>query len=230
MNISEIFASIQGEGRLTGVPSSFIRTSGCNLRCGWCDTPYSSWEPESCDMSLQAILDEVETHGLRHCVVTGGEPMLAKDLHPLTRALADMKQHVTIETAGTLAPKGIYCDLASISPKLRNASPGERASEAWRQRHENRRLNRGVLAQWIQDYDSQLKFVIQRERDVDEVVALLESLPIEVKPERVLLMPEARDRETLHARRDTVLAACHRHGFRYCHRLQIELFGNRRGT
>jgi 7-carboxy-7-deazaguanine synthase len=60
MRISEIFYSIQGEGELTGVPSVFIRTSGCNLRCRWCDTPYASWKPEGAERSIDSILEEVK--------------------------------------------------------------------------------------------------------------------------------------------------------------------------
>lgn len=79
MLISEIFYSIQGEGELTGVPSVFIRTSGCNLRCDWCDTMYASWEPKGEDLPLEAILCQVDTFSpAQHCVLTGGEPMVAK--------------------------------------------------------------------------------------------------------------------------------------------------------
>ena len=62
MRVSEIFHSLQGEGGLTGVPSVFIRTSGCNLRCTWCDTPYASWNPEGEQRSVAQIVAEVEKH------------------------------------------------------------------------------------------------------------------------------------------------------------------------
>src|SRR5437588_11571336 len=77
VNISEIFYSVQGEGMLTGVPSVFVRTSGCNLRCTWCDTPYTSWEPEGTDQTLGGILSTVRRFWSDHVVVTGGEPMIA---------------------------------------------------------------------------------------------------------------------------------------------------------
>src|SRR5437870_10464295 len=99
MKIAEIFHSIQGEGKLAGAPSVFVRTSGCNLRCVWCDTPYTSWNPEGADMPMEAILAEVRRHGASHVVVTGGEPMIPEGIVDLTRSL-DM--HVTIETAGTV--------------------------------------------------------------------------------------------------------------------------------
>src|SRR5690348_5579341 len=77
LKIAELFYSIQGEGSLVGVPSVFVRTSGCNLRCRWCDTPYTSWQPEGTDWTIERILDEVNAYPARHVVVTGGEPMIA---------------------------------------------------------------------------------------------------------------------------------------------------------
>src|SRR2546421_5370438 len=87
VKISEIFYSIQGEGMLTGVPSVFVRTSGCNLRCTWCDTPYTSWIPEGADKTVEQIVAEVRAHPARHVVVTGGEPMIAEHTTDLTEAL-----------------------------------------------------------------------------------------------------------------------------------------------
>ena len=84
LKIAELFYSLQGEGALLGVPSFFIRTSGCNLRCAWCDTPYTSWQPEGAELSLDQILDEVRAHPMRHVVVTGGEPMIAPGIIKLT--------------------------------------------------------------------------------------------------------------------------------------------------
>src|SRR5438067_9132328 len=105
MYIAEVFYSIQGEGELTGVPSVFVRTSGCNLRCSWCDTKYASWSPEGEEMSVDAILDRVLGYpAARHCVLTGGEPMLAKGIHELAAKLRELGKHITIETAGTLPP------------------------------------------------------------------------------------------------------------------------------
>src|SRR5690349_23450018 len=99
MKIAEIFHSLQGEGSLVGVPSVFVRTSGCNLRCTWCDTPYTSWHPEGDDWSVERILEAVQGFGAAHVVVTGGEPMMAPAIVPLTAALREMGLHITIETA-----------------------------------------------------------------------------------------------------------------------------------
>ncbi|MHC4178583.1 MAG: 7-carboxy-7-deazaguanine synthase QueE, partial [Planctomycetota bacterium] len=112
MRIAEIFRSIQGEGFLTGTESVFVRTSGCNLRCSYCDTPYASWTPEGDDLSADEIVARVDGLDCDHVVLTGGEPMLFAELIPLTAALRGgmptgkrghgTGQHITIETAGTL--------------------------------------------------------------------------------------------------------------------------------
>src|SRR5438477_11594418 len=96
LKIAELFYSIQGEGSLVGIPSVFVRTSGCNLRCSWCDTPYTSWYPEGEDCSLDEILRQVSAYPARHVVVTGGEPMIAPEIVPLTERLHALKVHVTI--------------------------------------------------------------------------------------------------------------------------------------
>ena len=116
MLISEIFYSIQGEGTLTGTPSVFVRTSGCNLRCNWCDTPYASWNPEGEARTVAQVVAEIERHPARHVVLTGGEPMIAKEVRVLAAAIKELGRHLTIETAATVAPEGIACDLSSLSP------------------------------------------------------------------------------------------------------------------
>src|SRR5690349_20327441 len=135
MKIAEIFYSVQGEGALVGVPSVFVRTSGCNLRCVWCDTPYTSWQPEGDERSVDSIVEEVNRHGAAHVVITGGEPMIAPGVAELTRRL---RQHITIETAGTVAAE-VHCDLMSISPKLESSVPRERDGGRWAAQHERLR-------------------------------------------------------------------------------------------
>ncbi len=231
MRVAEIFYSIQGEGTLAGVPSLFVRASGCNLRCTWCDTPYASWQPEGEEWTVDAILAEAARHPARHTVLTGGEPMLARDLPELARRLRATGHHITIETAGTLPPAGIVCDLASISPKLANSSPEpERAGAAWVRRHEQTRLNLDVLRAWADGYDVQWKFVIADQADLDDMRSLLAALERTVEPWRVLLMPEGTNPAILRARQPLLVAACKEFGYRLSPRLHIELFGNTRGT
>jgi 7-carboxy-7-deazaguanine synthase len=122
MKVAEIYKSIQGEGRLAGTASVFVRASGCNLRCWFCDTPYASWQPEGQDYAVDEIIAEIEEWDCRHVVITGGEPMLFAELIPLCRELRRRGRHITIETAGTLYLPA-ECDLMSISPKLSGSAP-----------------------------------------------------------------------------------------------------------
>jgi len=229
MRIAEIFHSIQGEGLLAGVPSIFIRTSGCNLRCQWCDTPYASWKPEGPEMSVEAVLKKLTVWNCDHVVLTGGEPMTAPDLPELATVLKKQNKHITIETAGTILPNGTPCDLASISPKLSNSTPSPERDPAWAKKHEANRLQPEVISEWIRKYPFQLKFVVSSENDLAEIKDLLSRLP-PVPLHQILLMPEGIDVKTLATRSPWLVDLCKREGFRFCPRLQIELFGHTRGT
>lgn len=230
MLISEIFYSLQGEGELTGVPSVFVRTSGCNLRCTWCDTPYASWNPEGRTLTVDEIVAEVARHPARHVVLTGGEPMLAPQLRELAAELKLLGHHITIETAATLPPDGIACDLASMSPKLLNSAPDAHEHPAWHKRHEATRWQPDVVRAWVDGYDFQLKFVVTAPADVDELEGMLGKLGRDIPRHKVLLMPEARSLETMRARAAWLAELCKERGYRYAHRLHVELWGNKRGT
>jgi len=231
MFISEIFHSIQGEGELTGVPSVFIRTSGCNLRCSWCDTKYASWNPEGETIPLEEVVQRVLAYPSRHCVLTGGEPMASSEIPALAGQLQAAGRHITIETAGTIPPAGIACDLASLSPKLSNSTPAEGTiSAGWRERHEALRLQPATLREWIDHYPYQLKFVVESSSDITEIEALLAEIDRPIPPSKVLLMPQGTDARTIRGRDETLVEVCLRHGYRLCNRLHIELFGNRRGV
>ncbi|HEX3744336.1 MAG TPA: 7-carboxy-7-deazaguanine synthase QueE [Bryobacteraceae bacterium] len=223
MKIAELFYSLQGEGALVGVPSVFIRTSGCNLRCSWCDTPYTSWQPEGADLSLEQILDEVKAHPARHVVVTGGEPMILPEAIPLTERLRALGLHITIETAGTVF-RPVACDLMSISPKLANSTP----SGPWAIQHDRLRIQTGVLRELVDRYPYQLKFVIAQPDDMAEVRALLETLRAD--RDRVVLMPEGTDRDVVRERSLWLAEICKSEGFRFSPRLHVELYGDRRGV
>ena len=231
MLIAEIFYSIQGEGELTGVPSVFVRTSGCNLRCAWCDTPYASWNPEGEQRTVAQIVADVETHATaQHVVLTGGEPMIAKEIHELAAELKKVGRHITIETAATVAPAGIACDLASLSPKLLNSAPDPVEHATWRKKHEATRWQPDVVRAWIDAYEYQFKFVVSRPEDIDELEHMLAALHREIPRHKILLMPEATTLDRMRARAGWLGELCKARGYRYAHRLHIELYGNRRGT
>jgi len=236
VKLAELFASRQGEGRLTGQPSVFVRASGCNLRCVFCDTPYTSWEPEGTNWEVPEILAEIERLAqsfdreppCRHVVLTGGEPMLFADLVPLTQALRDAGWHLTIETAGTV-DLPVACDLMSLSPKLANSTPAPQRDRLWSARHERRRLTPNVLHRLLRDYEHQVKFVVDRPEDLLEIATFLRDYP-ELLPENVWLMPQGTTREELRSRASWIEPACLARGFRYCPRQHIEWYGHTRGT
>jgi len=226
LKVSEIFYSIQGEGMLAGAPSVFIRLSGCNLRCSWCDTPYTSWRPEGEDRTLEDVFAAVRKRRAAHVVVTGGEPMIAPPIGELTRGLKDLGLHITIETAGTVyAP--VASDLMSISPKLANSTPFERDGGRWAAQHERLRYQPGVLRRLMREYEYQLKFVLCDPADLAEIEKILKDTGADRS--RVLLMAEGATAETIRRRAPWIAEICKREGFRYGPRLHIDLWGNERG-
>jgi 7-carboxy-7-deazaguanine synthase len=228
MKLSELFYSIQGEGKLAGVPSVFVRASGCNLRCVWCDTPYASWEPEGENIGIEEILRRVRQFPARHVVLTGGEPMIMPEVDALCEAIKADGYHLTIETAATVY-RPVKFDLASLSPKLSNSTPHERAGGHFARVHEEHRLNFPVIQRFIDVApDFQLKFVVSRESDLVEIELILTRL-IGWTPADVLLMPEGVDSQTLSERSSWVAEICRSKGFRFCPRLHVLLYGNQRG-
>lgn len=221
--VVELFHSLQGEGIFAGVPSVFVRLAGCNLRCVWCDSAYAREPDAGQTVALPELVRQVCAFPTRFVVLTGGEPMTVAGIQALAAALQAQQRHVTIETNGTWPPDGIACDLASVSPKLRNSSATPDADEC-------RRINRAALAAWADQYDVQFKFVVSLPGDVLEVRAILAGLNRQLPPERVLLMPEGADRALLRQRDAWLVDVCKEKGFRYCSRLQIELFGARAGV
>lgn len=225
MLISEIFESIQGEGPWAGTETLFIRTSGCNLRCWFCDTPYTSWQPEGQQRSIEELMQCVAASKAPDVVLTGGEPLLVPDIVALSRQCRSLGKRVTVETAGTV-DLPVDCDLMAISPKLSNSVP---VDAVWRSRHERTRNQPAVVRSLFQRYRSILKFVIDHPEDLTEVNSYLKQFP-EIHPEHVWLMPQAREREQLTEKSGWIRAAAEECGFQFSSRLHIELFGNRRGT
>ncbi len=109
LRITEIFASIQGESTWVGLPTVFVRLTGCPLRCSWCDTAYAFTGGEN--RSLDEVLAEVARHGLKHVCVTGGEPLSQKGCLPLLSALCDAGYAVSLETSGAL-------DIGAADPRV----------------------------------------------------------------------------------------------------------------
>lgn len=230
--INELFYSLQGEGKLAGVPSVFVRTSGCNLRCWYCDSYHTSWEPNHAWMSIDDICTEVESYDQAdHVVITGGEPMMHDDIEPLIDRLAAEDYHITVETNGTIH-REVPIDLASISPKLASSTPtaerDPRGDGEWAERHEDRRIDLDALTKLIDTYDSQLKFVVTDSKDIAEINDLVSQIRdatnTPISDEDVLLMPEGMTTERLAETRERTAQLAMEHGYRYTPRLHVNLW------
>lgn len=232
MRISEIYASLQGEGLLAGTPSTFVRTSGCNLRCGWCDTPFTSWEPSGDEMTMADVFARVAELGRRHVVVTGGEPLLSAEAADLCVALRRAGRHVTVETAGTVLPSTAepVADLMSLSPKLASSAPPPDTPRGWHARHEATRRRDDVLRGLAAAGRHQFKFVIDTEADLAEARDWLAALGDVIDRRAIFMMPQGRTAAELAATTAWLERACRRHGFRLAPRHHIAWFGTRRGT
>jgi 7-carboxy-7-deazaguanine synthase len=247
MNIVEIFYSLQGEGRLSGVPSVFIRVAGCPVRCLWCDTKYAWDDSAGEDLSVEEILSRVgnllpkqsfafsSTQNLElrtqnsFIVVTGGEPMTNPHLPLLLAKLAQTDRHITIETSGIAFIPDLPVDLMSISPKLSNSiSPNAVGGMARTPSVERGWPWFSNVRKLITHYDYQLKFVIDTASDIDEVKAVIDSLK-EIDPRKVMLMPQGKTREELLAKSLVVADLCTNYGFTFCQRLHVLLWGDQRG-
>lgn len=229
--INELFYSIQGEGKLAGMPSVFVRTSGCNLRCWFCDSYHTSWEPTHAWMTVDDIIEEVTNHEQSdHVVVTGGEPMIHDEIEPLIERLADAGYHVTVESNGTVY-RDLPINLASISPKLVSSTPtadrDPKGEGEWADRHEQRRIDIDTLAKLVDAYDSQIKFVVTGPEDMPEINDLIEeirSADTQFPDSDVLLMPEGMTAERLAETREPTAQLAMEHGYQYTPRLHVNLW------
>jgi 7-carboxy-7-deazaguanine synthase len=235
MRIAEVYRSLQGEGALAGTPSVFVRTSGCNLRCVWCDTPFTSWQPIGDEMGIAAILQRVTDLGGGHAVITGGEPLLMAECPALCRMLRRAGWHVTIETAGTILPPSdptALADLMSISPKLASSGPPPNTPRRWQARHEAARRSDDVLTALMKG-PHQLKFVIDTPADLAEASRWIDDLahgggPVDL--DQVFMMPQGRTPALLAATAEWLRPACLHHGYQFAPRHHIAWFGDTRGT
>jgi 7-carboxy-7-deazaguanine synthase len=222
----EIFHSIQGEGVYAGRPAVFLRLALCNLACVWCDTRYT-WDWEHFDQRREVVTisaDEAEEsirrYGCRNLVVTGGEPLVQqRSLTPLLERLKGGGFWIEVESNGTIVPGKKLLGLVdhwSVSPKLENSGnprPSRENPEAYRR---------------FRDLPSaHFKYVIDKADDLAEVRAKLEKY--EIPPDRIVLMPQAQDREAILEKSRWLVDVCKGEGYLFSTRLQVLLWGNQRG-
>ncbi len=253
-----IAGTIQGEGKLAGMPSLFIRLAGCNLRCIWqmndgslcrCDTSYASFHPEGKRVYTVAEIVNIVRNNIgdmNHVVITGGEPLLqAKGILAVSKALKEeLGVHITIESNGTLFNEELtqYIDLFSISPKLSNSVPTPEKMAFYNEKecgasiyHHEIRKNIPVLQRYVDhsvngDIDLQLKFVVGKEQDAREIIAEYLEVLKDYKKEDILIMPLGATHEELVQSRPLVLQMCIENGWRFALRVHIEIFGTKKGV
>ena len=218
MLINEIFYSIQGEGSLSGTPSQFIRTSGCNLRCVWCDTPHTSWDSVGTSMTVDEIAEQV-MDDIPHLVITGGAPLIQADLPKLISKLRRPERHITVETAGTIFTEAARPNLFSVSPKLSSSWPtagGEREIH-----------HRNLIEKYVPHYrDSgvsvQWKFVLDTKSEMREVLRFVEEYDLSTAD--VWLMPQATTVAQMQEKSEWVGQLCMDFQCNFSPRLQVDLW------
>lgn len=273
--VLEMFCSIQGEGKWTGVPSIFVRLAGCNLRCVFgnscCDTPYSSFNLEkpkwntvkAAVAEFERLMDE--NPNVHHVVITGGEPLLhAEALKAFYNKVAeDRALAITVETNGTLPAimpwddedgTESWIDLWSVSPKLSTSVDWDckYLTPEMRDHHNKIRINYDSLASYIDsmkearricDDDGgsdtgirpycQFKFVYSGEDSVNEIKEMVKIFKYEYNidlADYITLMPEGTNNEHLEKISQECAQVCIREGWKFCDRLHIRIWGDKRGV
>jgi 7-carboxy-7-deazaguanine synthase len=226
LHISELFYSIQGEGRTMGFPAIFLRLSGCNLLCKseeWICDSIKVWQ-KGTKTEFENVFDEVNVERLKngvHLVITGGEPMLHEKsvvafLHWFKKRYG-FKPYVEIETNGTIRPDKAMVNLVNqwnVSPKLLNS--GEEF---------DRRFIPDTL-KFFNGLNSMFKFVVKNELDVIEIFTNYGF----IKVSKIYLMPAGATKKELDAVRQEVLELCKRYMFKYTERLHIVAWNKKTGV
>lgn len=233
--MSKCSAPSKGEGKYLGVPSYFIRTTGCNLRCSWknldgtltiCDTPYTSFNPErGYNLDVQEVLRLLKSTKTKHVVITGGEPSLQRDLADICNIFTNKAFTVTVETNGTIYHENMEKSFISLSPKLKNSYSQENSQE--KNIHEKHNHFEESCLQWMQSNDYQYKFVVNNRDDIIEISELIQLLNIPIN--KVYLMPQGISREQFKQKEKWLFRECERLGVNYTPRLHIDIWGNVRG-
>lgn len=220
--VNEIFFSVQGEGASIGYPAIFVRLQVCNLTCQWCDTRYT-WDKQHPDFdkykeySPEALLVHIAKYPCRRLVITGGEPLLHTAAIDELLNLLGQEWAVEIETNGTLPGSPFIrerCQL-NVSPKLPSAQ------------NRARTIKPGVLAQLLASRNPWFKFVVADQTDFNALLQIVEQC--QLPSERIIVMPEGQDVETLAEHALLIVEQVKEHGFRLLPRLHVMMYGNRRG-
>lgn len=240
----EIFHTIQGEGVSAGSPAVFVRASRCNLHCHWCDTDHTwnfrgtPWRHEkdalpgyakheksdvTWETTPEEVAERVLSYGCHRTVITGGEPLLQETAFlEMIRGIRERDpEHVfEVETNGTRRPSDEFAeavDQFNVSPKLANSRMPETL-----------RVQPAALDFFAASPKAWFKFVVEDPEDLGEIEALVSARGI--RRERVLLMPEGRTAAELDRHAVRLAEICRDSGFRFCDRLHVRLWGDKRGV
>jgi 7-carboxy-7-deazaguanine synthase len=173
MKVNEIFYSIQGESSFTGKPCAFVRLTGCNLRCNYCDTQYAF--NEGTEMSVPEILQRIEAFPTRLVLVTGGEPMLQESVHELFKKLLESNYEVLLETGGQVS-------LADVDPRVHKIMDFKCPSSGMESHNDYD--NTRYLTK-----DDELKFVVEDKRDFDWACDLIRRYNLASRVKEILVSP-----------------------------------------
>ena len=226
MKVSEIFSSIQGEGPHAGKPSVFLRTALCNLKCVWCDTKYT-WDWDNYDYSkevhevpIEKVIEKIKEFEPKHLVITGGEPLIQQnDIASLLSKLGD-DYFVEVETDCTIIPNSALLEHVNhwnVSPKTSNSGNSREAREIPQCYDFFAKLENSVF-----------KFVIENESDLKEIDELITKYSI--PKNKILLMPQASTKDELNLKKEEIEKIAVAKGMLFSSRLQVERWGNQRGT
>jgi 7-cyano-7-deazaguanosine (preQ0) biosynthesis protein QueE len=217
MQVSEIFYTIQGEGLNIGKPTIFIRLSGCHLRCSWCDTKYTWPLKSGVSMTSEELIAEVKKYNCQHLVITGGEPLIQQNaLREFIEKLnvsgeKEQKYFIEMETSGSL--KCFITDIIdqfNCSPKLSNSE------------------NKEIRFEPLPKEKAYYKFVVSDRQNIEEIENFIEKH--DLKRENVFLMPQGVSVSELNERSQWLVEICKEKGLRFCPRLHINIWGNKRGV
>ena len=211
---AEIFHSVQGEGQNVGLNTIFLRLSGCNLQCEFCDSKYHT---EGITIALVELAKLIGTFPTMSLTITGGEPLLQQE--NIVR-LGNLVNHViSIETNGTVIPRKELLNRVTYwacSPKLGNSGNDL-----------DKRMNYNAL-EALNKAGAMFKFVISTEADVEEVLFLQDQ--INIPSTRIYLMPEGTELEEINKKAPMVVELCKKYGFNFSPRLHINMWGSKRGV
>lgn len=238
IKVNEIFGpTIQGEGKNAGMPVMFLRLSGCNLHCIWCDTPHTwnwigtdfahpvKYDPEKevhlyeADEIVEELYRLAKGEPPKHLVISGGEPFIQqKQLLPLVVRLKELGWFMEVETNGTAPVRDEFyetIDQFNCSPKLSNAGDPLKL-----------RIREGTLSSLAKLDKFNFKFVVASDDDIPEILDLHSRFGFR----EVRLMPLCQTKEELEMREPMVKRLCEEHHFIYCTRLSIIISGTKRGV